>query len=170
MTLPLAKAASSPVSRSRLPSGSMSWPPTPPNTARSRVSPATSRSRRASRRERTATSSAWCGRRMADQRWTLRQSSAKSGVSRRSWTSRRIRSPSGRYGSSAVSTRDAKLAQFQFSAIRALWGDAERLKAGPKRFDALGRRSRLGGAPLSEDLHDGKQVPGLDQARRQSGR
>jgi hypothetical protein len=47
--------------------------------------------------------------------------SAKSGLSCRSRTSRRIRSLLARYGSSAVWTRDARLAQCQSSAIRALW-------------------------------------------------
>jgi PAS domain S-box-containing protein len=80
--------------RSRSPSGSTSWLPTPPNTARLPVRPAGSRSRRASRRVRAATSSAWYGRRMADQRWTPQQSlvSALACSARPSSTSTRARS------------------------------------------------------------------------------
>jgi PAS domain S-box-containing protein len=63
-------------SRSRLPSGSTSWPPTPPNTAPWPVRGAGSQSRRASSWAKAATSCAWCGRRMADRRWTYRQSLA----------------------------------------------------------------------------------------------
>ena len=37
-------------------------------------------------------------------------------------------------------------------------GGIERLETATKRLDALGRRSRLRGTPLGEDLHNGEQV------------